>query len=204
MDQIDCIPHPHSTMTKSESNEAVKLKGFNFSIDFDFNFDDLINNKQLIELLRYVRPQWSDLNLIQYRVFTEGATNRLIGFGYGGQQLTTDSFLMRIYGHHTELFIDRESEIRNICKLHENGLSSPIFCTFQNGICYGFRPGEPICKEDVKQNGPLTARIARELARLHSITFSSNDESDSCLPKLFTKILTILKQHASDFTKLLA
>lgn len=193
-------------MTRSESKEASNLKSFNFLIDFDFNFDESTNNKELIELLRYVRPQWVDLKLIKYNVFTEGSTNRLIGFSYGNN-LNTDSFLMRIYGRNTELFIDRESEIRNICKLYENDLCSPIFCTFKNGICYGFIPGKPLCKEQLTDNGPLTnhltTSIARELARLHSISFSSDDEPDSCLPKLFNKIFTILKKHASNFTKLL-
>ena len=129
-------------MTRSElkSTEIVKLKNFNFSIDFDFNFDELLSNQQLLELLRYVRPMWQNPNQIKYHVFTEGSTNRLIGFSYGAK-LNTDSFLMRIYGHNTELFIDRKSEIENICRLHESDLCSPIFCTFKNGMCYGFLPG---------------------------------------------------------------
>ena len=63
--------------------------------------------------------------------------------------------------------------------------------------------GKPLCKEELKQNGPLTVRIAREMARLHSTKFSSNEPSDSCLPKLFNKMFTILKKHAPNFTKLL-
>lgn len=128
-------------MTRSESNEIVKLKNFNFSIDFDFNFDELLSNQELVELLNFVRPNWQNLNSIKYHKFTEGSTNRLIGFSYGNK-LNTDSFLMRIYGHNTELFIDRESEIRNICKLNEFNLSAPIFCTFKNGICYGYQSGK--------------------------------------------------------------
>lgn len=66
-------------MTRSDSDE-IKLKVFSFSIDLDFNFDNLKDNKQLVELLNYVRPEWTDLSLIKHHIFTEGSLSILYRF----------------------------------------------------------------------------------------------------------------------------
>ena len=52
-----------------------------------------------------------------------------------------DVVLVRIYGNKTELFIDREWEIKAMVILHNNGCAAPIFCRFENGVVYGFLPG---------------------------------------------------------------
>ena len=52
-----------------------------------------------------------------------------------------DVILVRIYGNSTDLFIDREREMKAMVILHSIGCAAPIFCKFENGIAYGFVSG---------------------------------------------------------------
>jgi len=52
-----------------------------------------------------------------------------------------DVILVRIYGNRTDLFIDREREMKAMVILHSNGCAAPIFCRFENGIAYGYVSG---------------------------------------------------------------
>lgn len=52
------------------------------------------------------------------------------------------ALLVRVYGEKTELFIDRELEVRHMQMMCEAGLCAPLHCAFKNGLCYGFSPGE--------------------------------------------------------------
>ena len=76
--------------------------------------------------------------------------------------------LVRVYGHNSELMIDRTSEIRNMKLLHANDCGSELFATFQNGLAYQFLAGSTLTQETVIDPNifPLIAAVC---ARMHLI-----------------------------------
>ena len=57
--------------------------------------------------------------------------------------------LIRVYGHNSELMIDRQSEIRNMTLLHANDCGSELYASFQNGLAYQFLPGSILTMDTV-------------------------------------------------------
>lgn len=116
------------------------------------------------EVAKKVRPAW-DVNKLQFKVFTDGFTNKLIG-------VYTDDFnkliLLRIFGAKTEEFIDRDMELHYMMLLHEHGFCPPVFAKFNNGLCYGFVPGRCLTTETVRSD-PIYKLIAAKMAELHSL-----------------------------------
>lgn len=47
-----------------------------------------------------------------FQIFTDGITNKLIGVWHSGHY--NDMVLVRVYGHKTDLLINRKDETRNI------------------------------------------------------------------------------------------
>ena len=79
-----------------------------------------------------------------------------------------EMILVRVYGHNSELMIDRKSEIRNMKLLHANGCGSQLYATFQNGLAYQYLSGSPITLESVRD--PLVfPAIAAACSKMHSI-----------------------------------
>ena len=71
-------------------------------------------------------------------------------------------------GEKTELFIDRLAEKRNMKLMTESGLAPPLFASFNNGLCYGFTPGQPVNYDQVSHPG-ISKLIADKMARMHSL-----------------------------------
>lgn len=59
--------------------------------------------------------------------------------------------LIRIYGANTDLIIDRDTEKNNIIFLSEHGLCPPLYAEFNNGVAYGFSPGQTLDPESVRR-----------------------------------------------------
>ena len=76
--------------------------------------------------------------------------------------------LIRVYGHNSELMINRMSEIRNMMLLHENGCGSELYASFQNGLAYQFLPGSTLTLETVVDPG-MFPLVAEACAKMHSI-----------------------------------
>uniref|UniRef100_UPI00398EC5B7 ethanolamine kinase 1 isoform X2 n=1 Tax=Pristiophorus japonicus TaxID=55135 RepID=UPI00398EC5B7 len=116
-------------------------------------------------LLREMRPHW-DPAAVKLKVFTDGITNKLVGC-YVGDSLE-DVVLVRVYGNKTELFVDRENELKSFHVLHAHGCAPRLYCTFQNGLCYKFMEGTALDPEHVRD--PSVFRlITRQLAKIHTI-----------------------------------
>jgi ethanolamine kinase len=62
-----------------------------------------------------------------------------------------DVVLVRVYGRGTSQLIDREQEINNMLVLNAVGLAAPVYCRFDNGIAYGYRPGVVLDVVSVRQ-----------------------------------------------------
>ena len=124
----------------------------------------------ITQVIKYVRPEWPELD-IKLKVFTDGITNRLVGVYL--ENSPNDMVLIRVYGEKTELFIDRKQEVRNMRAMHKSGLIPPVYCTFNNGICYGYSPGIVLDENLVRD--PLISRLISEMmARMHTIKPQTN------------------------------
>uniref|UniRef100_A0A3B4A587 ethanolamine kinase n=1 Tax=Periophthalmus magnuspinnatus TaxID=409849 RepID=A0A3B4A587_9GOBI len=122
----------------------------------------------ILELLQILRPDWC-LEQVYMKSFTEGITNRLIGcFVRPDQRPDPDSdlVLVRLYGRHTDLFVDRSREVQMVRLLESRGCGPKIYCSFRNGISYEYLPGAPLSDRLLTQ--PHIYRlVAAEMAMLH-------------------------------------
>ncbi|XP_045483437.1 ethanolamine kinase 1 [Harmonia axyridis] len=122
----------------------------------------------IFQLLRHVRPKWKS-DGIKTKLMTDGITNKLVLCrNISEDDGIEENVLVRIYGHKTDLLIDRNAEIRNIKLLHQHELAPSLYATFENGLVYEFIPGRTLTPEDVLK--PEVYRlVARELARMHKV-----------------------------------
>lgn len=98
------------------------------------------------EILMQIFPEWKTENVSVIQL-TGGITNRLLKAQYTGNespQPPITSVLVRIYGEHSELFIDRAKELINAVSLNEFGLAPPVYARFNNGFVYGYSHGIPL------------------------------------------------------------
>lgn len=117
-----------------------------------------------LQIIRVIRPEWAQERL-HYKIFTDGITNRLIGVYRDDMK---DMILIRVYGENTDLFIDRQMEFRNMRTMYKANLSAPIYCTFTNGISYGFTPGK-VLDERMVRDTKISALIAENMAKMHTL-----------------------------------
>lgn len=138
-------------------------------------------------LVKTFRPEWREEKLT-CKLFTEGITNRLIGVYKDKRNM----ILVRVHGENTDLFIDRKKEFRHLAAMYKAGFSVPIYCSFTNGICYGFSPGRVLDYESVTD--PLISKlVAERLAQMHSIKPDSNPrDPQSCLFPMINKYLELI------------
>lgn len=157
----------------------------------------LVDEHNVIEgamkLMKELRPSW-DAKLVQTKLFTDGTTNKLIGCFV--EEEPDDVVLVRVYGNRTELIVDRDNELRSFQVLHANGCAPRIYCSFQNGICYEFMPGDALGPQDVR-DPMLMSLIAGEMARIHAI-----HAHNGCIPKpnLWITMRKYFSLVASEFT----
>ncbi|XP_064602456.1 ethanolamine kinase 1-like [Liolophura sinensis] len=158
-----------------------------------------------LEIIKHLRPEWL-LDKVELRTFTEGITNFLCGVFLDG--LPNDTVMVRIYGEKTDLIIDREVEMKNMRLLHAAGCGPPLYCTFNNGICYAYLPGVPLDEQMVRDNH-ISRLIAREMAKLHSIpletvqSFMGTEKASAvnpqpCLWVKIQKYLDLVPQSFAD------
>ncbi|KAI1289693.1 Ethanolamine kinase 2 [Halotydeus destructor] len=144
----------------------------------DMYVDDQQLAESAIEVVKRFKPNWPS-DEIRVKVFTDGITNRLVGCYLDSNQ--DEVTLIRVYGEKTELFIDRQIEIRNMQLMHNAGLSPPLFGSFQNGVCYGFTPGK-VLNQDMVRDIRISKLIAEKLAEMHSVITASSLNASSNEP----------------------
>lgn len=156
-----------------------------------------INPKNIKEdalcLLTRIRPSWKRDNVV-FKEFTDGITNQLLGCFPADEK--EDTILIRVYGKNTELFIDRKKELRNMKLMNVHGLCPPVFCSFNNGLAYGYSEGS--CIDDkMARDKQISTCIARMLAKMHSITLpldweNEKEKIEPCCFKLVRRYLDLL------------
>ncbi|XP_065910838.1 probable ethanolamine kinase isoform X2 [Dysidea avara] len=115
-------------------------------------------------------------------MFEGGLTNCLVGVKYGEEE---DMLLVRVYGRNTEKFINRESEIKNLVYLNKHIGTPPVYAHFDNGLCYGYAKGRQLELYEVRDE-VMGRRIARQMARMHSLPLPDEDLKQ---PLLFSSFL---------------
>ncbi|XP_043943631.1 ethanolamine kinase 1-like [Protopterus annectens] len=100
-----------------------------------------------LELMKALRPEW-DCSEIRIELFTDGITNKLLACYV--EDMSKDVVLVRIYGNKTELFVDRDTEIKSFLILYAQGCAPQLYCTFNNGLCYAYMPGTALDPDHVR------------------------------------------------------
>ncbi|KAF5894010.1 ethanolamine kinase 1, partial [Clarias magur] len=118
-----------------------------------------------LRLIKALRPDWKPTE-VQMKKFTDGITNKLIGCYVGGS--LQGVVLVRIYGNKTELFVDRDNEVKSFRVLQAHRCAPRLYCTFNNGLCYEFLEGVALEPEHIR-NPAIFRLIARQLAKYHAI-----------------------------------
>nr|XP_039267214.1 ethanolamine kinase 1-like [Styela clava] len=132
-------------------------------IDLTLDMEDY--EKGVDRILHLVRPNWSKEN-ITMKVFSNGITNKMLGFTH--KENKSDIVLIRINGNKTEIFLDRDAEVKSFKTLHKAGCAPNLYCIFSNGLCYEYIPGNTVSREQVR-DPKIYRLIAKEMARLHKI-----------------------------------
>ncbi|XP_051885239.1 ethanolamine kinase 1-like isoform X2 [Pristis pectinata] len=160
-------------------------------VDIFVDEKDLRNNIEA--LLKEVRPLWKPAE-IKLKIFTDGITNKLVGCHV--DQDMEEVVLVRIYGNMTELFVDRESEVKSFQILHAHHCAPELYCTFQNGICYEFIKGT-VLDMWLLRKPSIFRLVAKEMAQFHSVQPDNGYSSEPVLWKNLSMYLTLLNSSHS-------
>ncbi|XP_034244266.1 ethanolamine kinase 1 isoform X2 [Thrips palmi] len=149
------------------------------------------------EVIASIRPSWK-LSEVKYKLFTDGITNKLVHCS-----VPDDVLLIRIYGHNTDLLIDRQAEVRNIKLLQRAGFAPQLYATFNNGLAYEFAPG---CTLDAAlvRDPVVYPLVARRVAQLHAqnvddlLQDPGQQQPRPILWDIMNKYITLLKGAFTD------
>lgn len=106
---------------------------------------------------------WDINDQVTVSRLTGGITNMLLKCCHMplGVQL-----LCRVYGHGTNLIIDRHREFVSQLHLNALGLAPAVHCRFKNGVIYGFFPGRSLTPEELP-NPHIYPLVAEQLGIWH-------------------------------------
>ena len=144
-------------------------------------------------LMSHCRPGWNRTKL-QMRVFEEGITNKLVGVH---EEDENDMVVIRLNGNNTELFINRQMEITTMLILCSYGMNPPLYCQFENGLCYGFAPGRVVTLSELSDLA-MSRRVAVTLAKLHSLPIPAMFSPQPTLYRFFSDYLEKIPREFSD------
>ncbi|KAB8201315.1 kinase-like domain-containing protein [Aspergillus parasiticus] len=126
-----------------------------------------------LRLVLTLNPHWEGPeNNIEFVRFTDGITNTLLKIinrkpGLTEEQIDNEAVLMRAYGNHTEILIDRE-KMKSHALLASYGLAPSLLARFQNGLLYRFIRGRPATHEDLV-TASIWRGVARRLGQWHAV-----------------------------------
>jgi thiamine kinase-like enzyme len=149
--------------------------------------------RDIYPLIRSIRPDWTDSNTRLVK-FTEGITNAILGlFDSRTPDDDQQALVIKLFGAHTELFIDRQSELNSMIALAEQDvLAQRVLVQFNNGIIYQYAPGQPCSREQVRQEN-IARLIATKLAHFHSVPVQHKEKP--YLTSLLRQFLRLLDDH---------
>ncbi|KAL3438148.1 kinase-like domain-containing protein [Aspergillus tetrazonus] len=127
-----------------------------------------------LRLILTLNPHWEGPeNKVEFVRFTDGITNTLFKAinrkpGLTEEEIDKEAVLMRAYGNHTEILIDRERETNSHALLARYGLAPPLLARFKNGLLYRFIRGRPATHEDLVTEN-VWRGVARRLGQWHAV-----------------------------------
>ncbi|KAJ1981802.1 hypothetical protein H4R35_000568 [Dimargaris xerosporica] len=133
-------------------------------------------------------PDWAEEDLVLAQC-KDGITNKLVRCTNRQKDL---SVLIRAYGKNSERLIDRNQELINIHILSEHGLCPPLYGKFNNGIVYGFIPGDPL-KAPGMSDPHVSSLVAQRLAEWHRVEIPGPRTSKlfPILHKWFNEVIAV-------------
>ncbi|KAG9301683.1 hypothetical protein G9A89_016754 [Geosiphon pyriformis] len=147
--------------TSKESLEAYIETSVQF-LDFTVLPSSLFECAAHVTLSMF--PAWKREDLVFFQC-KDGITNKLV-------KCTNTTFnfsiLIRAFGNKSEVLIDRKQEIMNLITLSKLGLSPPLYGRFNNGLVYGFIPGEVLSVPDLSDPHKSNL-IAKNMAMWHDV-----------------------------------
>ena len=157
-------------------------------------------SNEIFPLIKSIRPNWTSLNT-RLVTFTEGLCNTILGlFDSRTDADDSDGLVIRIYGAHTELYIDRQFEINAMKILSENKIiSQRVLIQFQNGIICEYVSGQPCSTEDIQKES-ITRLIAMKLAQFHNVPIEKVDQP--YIITLYRKLLHLLADSSFDLSSI--
>lgn len=144
-----------------------------------------------IRVLNIIRPTWIKEN-VNFKVFTDGITNKLLGCFY--EESPEDVVLIRVYGHKTDLLIDRNAETRNIQLLHNAGYAPRLYATFCNGLAYEYVPGV-ILNSTSCRDPDVFPLVARMMALMHRMDGGDDVPKEPSIWLKIQQFLDIMPQR---------
>ncbi|KAJ2159538.1 hypothetical protein GGF46_002947 [Coemansia sp. RSA 552] len=149
-------------MTNSLQPQAPELAQAIPFLAFEVRHELLLDDARA--LLTRVFPDWNSED-IELKQCKDGITNKLVQCTNAQANLTV---LIRAYGKHTEVIIDRTRELTNMACLAQQGKAPPLYARFENGLVYGFIPGTVATSEEMgnEQWAPLIAQQLAEWGRV--------------------------------------
>ncbi|XP_076179701.1 ethanolamine kinase 1 isoform X1 [Ptiloglossa arizonensis] len=162
-------------------------------LDVTINENEIVDGAK--EVIKRIRPMWP-LDKLNFKIFTDGITNKLIGVWYSKHY--NDMVLVRVYGHKTDLLINRKDETRNIRILNKAGFTHSIYATFNNGLAYQFIEGTTLTTETVR-NPIVYTLIAKRMAQMHKLKPDSAEISkEAFIWDKIEKFMDIMPKKFSD------
>lgn len=158
-DTLERSPSPQPTAPESEEGAMYYPKlVINLSNDLANDF------QELRALLCRVFPGWKASD-IEFKKLTGGITNMLLSVKCEGGEVS--QVLIRVYGHGTNLIIDRHREFILHMNLNLLGLAPALYLRFKNGVIYGFLPGRSLDPSELSDPN-LYPLIAQQLGNWHA------------------------------------
>ncbi|KAJ3228225.1 hypothetical protein HK099_005235 [Clydaea vesicula] len=146
--------------TKNDIDTYIdNIKFLNTEIDFENLFEDSKN----VCLTLFPELKITNIQLVECK---DGITNKLIKFISSAENRDDIILLIRTYGKKSEVLIDRHQELVNLVTLSSLNLSAPIYGRFENGIVYGYIPGEVFSVDDLSDKCK-SKLVAKTLAQWH-------------------------------------
>ncbi|KAK2738872.1 hypothetical protein FQN57_006887 [Myotisia sp. PD_48] len=174
---------PSAMSTQSEQKRYLAAPRF---IPLSYNHAD--SQASALRLVLTLNPHWKDAEgNIEFLRFTDGITNTLLKIvlrapGLSEEEIDNDAVLMRAYGNHTEIIIDRERETRSHALLASRGLAPPLLARFTNGLLYRFIRGQAASPDDLTSPS-IWRGVARRLAEWHAVLPISDIGTNSAEPE---------------------
>uniref|UniRef100_A0A672Q021 ethanolamine kinase n=3 Tax=Sinocyclocheilus grahami TaxID=75366 RepID=A0A672Q021_SINGR len=160
----------------------------------DVTLDEHDYRAGALKLIKTLRPHWKPSE-VKMKSFTDGITNKLIGCYVGGSM--QDVVLVRVYGNKTELFVDRENEVKSFRVLQAHRCAPRLYCTFNNGLCYEFLQGVALEPEHIRSPA-IIRHIARQMAKYHAIHAHNGWVPQSDLWLRISKFFSLVPTHFDD------